>query len=99
MTDFKDHLLGQPQEPLSYAEQEQWLRDHGFLIMDRNLRANTDHAGRYMVIDADTLSMLEKTELTFVDAGNLDGGWCLVGDDVVELVKDTFDMHFEGETS
>lgn len=79
----------------STAEQEKWLTDHGFFVGERNPRANTDCSGRFMVIDTDTLSILNKTELTFPNARNLDGGWCLVGDDRADIVWGTYSFHHD----
>lgn len=77
----------------SSEEMERWLVQHGFFVGERNPRANSDHAGKFMVIDTDTLSIMNKTELTFPDAGDLDGGWCLVGDDRAEIVWETYSFH------
>lgn len=77
----------------STAEQEKWLTDHGFFVGERNPRANTNFSGRFMVIDTDTLSILNKTELAFPDAVDLDGGWCVVSDDRADIVWETYSFH------
>lgn len=92
MPDFKEHLMEIAGLP-PIAEQEAWLKDHGFVVMDRNPRANTDFPGSLMIIDTDTLSILGKTELTFANASELDG-WCIVGDDRDDLIQNTFTFHY-----
>ena len=92
--------VGQPEieilTPVSIEEQEAWLLAHGFTITTRDQRANTDHEGAWMVIDNDTYSILQKTELTFEDASSIDG-WCLVSDYREDLIRETYDMHYEPE--
>jgi hypothetical protein len=93
---FSKHLLTQPVDPAPetvWHEMERWLVLHGFFVGDRDPRANTEHLGRFMVIDTDTLSLMEETNLTFPDASHLNGGWCLVGDDRNELVWQTYSFH------
>lgn len=104
-TPFAEHLLSQPADPapieilrlVTIEEQEAWLTAHGFFVGERNPRANTAFAGRFMVIETDTKSILDKTEFTFADAAQLDGGWCVVGDDRDELIRDTYAFFYNGD--
>jgi hypothetical protein len=63
----------------------QWLREHGYVIVERDPRLNTNYAGRYMVTEAD----FEQDELPTEDASN--GPFCVVGDNLVALVEEAFE--------
>lgn len=80
----------------SIEEMENWLVQHGFFVGNRNHRVNLDFTGKFMVVDTETLLSLTKTELSFSNAGGLDGGWCIVGDDRDDLIFQTYSCHHNG---
>ena len=65
------------------------LQSIGFIVGDRDPRRNTAFKGRYMVAQPCDESLLP-TECAAT------GGWCVVGDDLRDLVDDTFSA-FETE--
>ena len=73
-----------------------WLNTNGYRVEQRDPHANTDHAGDFMVIDADTYSILRKTDLTFKDASELDNGFCVVGSKE-EVIQGAYDFLFSME--
>lgn len=56
------------------------LREHGFVVGERDPRLNTNFAGAFMVAEAH-----EESELPTQDGRN--GPWCVVGDDLPTLVE------------
>lgn len=59
------------------------LEDFGFVIGNRDPRLNTNYPGRYMVVEAH-----DESELPTEDGRN--GPWCVVGDDIDELIRMAF---------
>lgn len=60
------------------------LEENGFTIGKRDPRLNTDYAGRYMVVEEH-----DEYELPTRDGSN--GPWCIVGDDLDELIREAYE--------
>jgi hypothetical protein len=56
----------------------------GFIVRERDPRVNTDHQGKWMVIESDW----EEHDLPTKDASN--GPRCIVGDDCAAIVREAF---------
>lgn len=61
------------------------LEKYGFTIGDRDARLNTDHAGEFMVVEANA-NEIGDYDLPTKDGSN--GPWCIVGDDIDALVNE-----------
>lgn len=61
------------------------LEKYGFTIGDRDSRLNTDHAGEFMVVEANAHD-IDDYDLPTKDGSN--GPWCIVGDDLDALVDE-----------
>lgn len=60
------------------------LEAYGYTVGDRDPRANTNYAGRFMVIEAH-----EADELPTKDGRN--GPWCVVGDNLNNLIARAYE--------
>ena len=59
---------------------------------ERHPRANTDFKGKHMCADEDTWYRLEtEPDFTFKNAGSV--GFCVVGDDITQLVDVVLDYY------
>ena len=57
----------------------------GFVVGDRDLRLNTAYSGKFMVVESH-----EESELPTADGSK--GPWCIVGDDLDELINEAYDV-------
>lgn len=60
------------------------LERAGFIVGQRDVRLNTDFAGRYMVAES-----YDEGELPTRDGSN--GPWCIVGDDLDALIAEAYE--------
>jgi len=67
------------------------LRKFGFTVGDRDPRLNSLYHGAFMVVESH-----EESELPTFDGSN--GPWCVVGDDLPELIDMGFDFLISCET-
>jgi hypothetical protein len=68
---------------LEFHRRADALRSWGFTVGRRDSRLNTDHPGRFMVVESHT-----KKELPTKDGSN--GPWCIVGNDLSALVDEAY---------
>lgn len=73
---------------MTQTQQADWLRKHGFIIGIRDARLNRAFKGSYMVTEQFT------EPLTPTDDGR-NGPWCIVGDDINNLINLAFHYHFK----
>lgn len=62
-----------------------YLRQQGWTVGDRDPRLNTKFPGRFMCVEEH-----EESELPTEDGSN--GPWCIVGDDLEDLVRRAYDF-------
>lgn len=69
---------------LTIEQMRETMEKAGMVIGDRDPRLNTDYPGRFMVAEPYT-----EDELPTKDGSN--GPWCIVGDDLDALIRDSYD--------
>ena len=62
-----------------------------FIVGARDPRRNTDFKGAWMVAEPE-----DESELPTRSAGEGHGVWCIVGDDLAELIQETHSRYVEG---
>jgi hypothetical protein len=75
--------------PETIAEKRTYLETLGYVIGDRDPRLNTNFIGAYMIVDDD----YKDYKLPTRDGSN--GPWCIVGDDLDELIEHAFTVWFD----
>jgi len=75
---------------VTIAGMREVLEDYGFVIGERDPRLSTDYSGKYMVAES-----YDEDELPTRDGSN--GPWCVVGDNLDELIKDAYENSYEFE--
>lgn len=73
---------------MTQEEMRKWLESYGYIVGARNPRRNTDFTGAFMVAEP-----CDESEMPTKDASN--GPWCLVGDDLGELIRETYEMNMD----
>lgn len=66
------------------TDKRQFLESHGWIVGPRDARLNTDYPGQFMVVEPH-----DESELPTKDGR--DGPWCVVGDDLDELIAQGYD--------
>lgn len=69
--------------PRTIRQMRKALQRAGFVIGIRDNRLNTDFPGKYMVAEA-----YDESDLPTKDGSN--GPWCIVGDNLEELIVDAY---------
>ena len=64
------------------------LESYGFTVGERDPRLNTDYEGAFMVVEA---SYHDIGDYELPTANGANGPWCVVGDDLDELVETAYD--------
>ena len=80
-------LLPNEEEDVTWIKRRYLVDVCGFKIGPRDPRLNTDYPGRWMVCEEDPDG--GGCELPTRDGAN--GPWCIVGDDMPELINQAFD--------
>ena len=75
-------------EGFDIDQQRTWLMNHGFVIGARDRRRNTDYEGDFMVAHP----IEDESLLPTTDAR--DGGFCVVGEDLDQMVREAFDTNY-----
>lgn len=70
---------------MTTEEKITFLRSYGWTVGERDPRLNTDFPGRFMCVEPH-----EESELPTRNGEN--GPWCIVGDDLAELVDEAHDF-------
>jgi hypothetical protein len=70
---------------MTTAEKKTFLVERGWTVGERNPRLNTDYSGEFMCVEH-----FEESELPTRDGAN--GPWCVVGNDLDELINLAYDF-------